>query len=217
MNRFIFNRLAVCLAVLWGLLPARGETPAEMPGYGYRVERYRSDWDRLVPRYVKLQTGGLMGAVSVGTGWNYGHDHWETDLILGLIPKYSDDHARVSFTVKQNYYPWKVQLGNSPFSFEPLSCSFFVNVIMDRDYWVSQFDKYPNGYYWFSTRVRLNLGLGQRWTLRIPETRRKFHRSLSFFYEFSTCDMYVTSAVTNRYISLWDILRLSLGIKFQIL
>lgn len=158
-----------------------------------------------------------MGAVSVGTGWNYGRDHWETDFILGLIPKFSDDHARVSLTLKQNYYPWKVQLGNSPFTFEPLSCSFFVNVIMDRDYWVSQLDKYPNGYYWFSTRVRMNLGLGQRWTLRIPEPRRKFHRSVSFYYEFSTCDMYVTSAITNRYISFWDILRLSLGVKFQIL
>ena len=217
MNRFIFKCLTVWLTALWLLVPAYGETPGENPVYDCRVERYRSGWNCLVPRYVKLQTGGLMGSVSVGTGWNYGRDHWETDLILGVIPKYSDDHARLSFTLKQNYYPWKVQLGQSPFSVEPLSCSFFVNMIMDRDYWVSQFDKYPNGYYWFSTRVRLNMGLGQRWTLRIPEPRRKFHRSISFYYEFSTCDMYVTSAVTNRYLSFWDILRLSLGIKFQIL
>lgn len=217
MRKSIFSRLAIGLVLLWTWMPAYGSNPEENPVYGQHVEQYRSGWNRLVPRYVKLQTGGLMGAVSVGSGWNYGRDHWETDLILGLIPKYSDDHARVSFTLKQNYYPWKMALGQSPFTFEPLSCSFFVNMIMDRDYWVSQFDKYPNGYYWFSTRVRFNLGLGQRWTLRIPETRRKFHRSISFYYEFSTCDMYVTSAVTNRYISFWDIMRLSLGIKFQIL
>lgn len=217
MKRSVSKCLALLLVFLCTLASGYSAEPAEYPAYDYRVERYRSRWNCLVPRYIKLQTGGLMGAVSVGSGWNYGHDHWETDLILGLIPKYSDDHARLSFTLKQNYYPWKVQLGQSPFSFEPLSCSFFVNMIMDRDYWVSQFDKYPNGYYWFSTRLRVNIGLGQRWTLRIPETRRKFHRSIAFYYEFSTCDMYVTSAVTNRYISFWDILRLSLGVKFQIL
>ena len=34
--------------------------------------------------------------------------------------------------------------------------------------------------------------------------------------ELNDCP-YVTSAITNRYISFWDILRLSLGVKFQIL
>ena len=216
MRKLIFNRVLSLLLFLLMEVPMYGGPPVSQPVYDYRVEQYRSGWNSLVPRYVKLQTGGLMGTVSVGTGWNYGREHWETDLILGLIPKYSDDHARFSFTIKQNYYPWKISLGNSSFSFEPLSSSLLVNVIMDRDYRVSQFDKYPNGYYWFSTRMRLNVGLGQRWTFHIPESKRKFHRSFSFYYEFSTCDMYVTSAVTNRYITFWDILRLSLGVKFQI-
>jgi hypothetical protein len=36
------------------------------------------------------------------------------------------------------------------------------------------------------------------------------------FYELSSCDLYVVSAVTNRYLKPTDYLRLSFGLKFQI-
>lgn len=62
--------------------------------YEERVERYKSSWDKVIPRYIKLQYAGSMGLLSVGTGWNYYRDHWETDVLLGFIPAYADDNMK---------------------------------------------------------------------------------------------------------------------------
>lgn len=52
--------------------------------YKKRVEKYISRWEKLIPRYTKLQFAGSMGMLSLGTGWNYYRNHWETDLYLGI-------------------------------------------------------------------------------------------------------------------------------------
>ncbi len=40
-------------------------------------------------------------------------------------------------------------------------------------------------------------------------------KSISLFYEISSCDLYIRSKIQDRSVSLKDILGLSLGIKFQ--
>lgn len=55
--------------------------------YKKRVEKYISRWEKLIPRYTKLQFAGSMGMLSLGTGWNYYRNHWETDVYLGIVPR----------------------------------------------------------------------------------------------------------------------------------
>jgi hypothetical protein len=50
----------------------------------------------------------------------------------------------------------------------------------------------------------------------VPEKYRKFSKSITAFYEISTCDLYVVSAFNNSYLKPDDYLRLSFGLKFQI-
>jgi len=57
--------------------------------------------------------------------------------------------------------------------------------------------------------------IGQRWRFNIPEHR--YIKSVSAFYELSTCDLYLVSAVQNSYMKPADYLRLSFGVKLQIL
>ena len=58
--------------------------------YDKRVHRFRKNWERIIPTHSKIQFAGNMGLLSFGTGWDYGkHNQWETDLLLGFIPKYS--------------------------------------------------------------------------------------------------------------------------------
>ena len=80
--------------------------------YDNRIHRFRSHWERIIPTHSKIQYAGNMGLLSFGTGWDYGkHNQWETDILLGFIPKYSSKKAKVTMALKQNYMPWSINIG----------------------------------------------------------------------------------------------------------
>ena len=74
---------------------------------------------------------------------------------------------------------------------------------------------FPKGYYGFSSKVRIHIYMGQRLTYDIDPQRRFLAKSVTFFYEISTCDLYLVSAVQNSYLRPRDYLSLSFGLKFQ--
>lgn len=181
--------------------------------YLKRLERFENAWLSLIPAYSKLQVAGNMGAVSLGIGWQYGkNEQWETDVFLGFIPTHYSKKAKVTFTLKENFTPWKVW-ENKRFYFEPLSCGIYLNTVFSDEFWSKAPDKYPNGYYWFSTKIRTNIFIGQRLTLKIPQGRRFFENRFTFFYEISTHDFAIIQAVKNSYLTPKDYLTLSFGIK----
>ena len=177
--------------------------------------RARQRWERLIPTYSKIQYAGNMGLLSFGTGWDYGkRNQWETDFFLGFVPKYSSKKTKITMTLKQNFIPWDITLGKG-FILEPLTCGMYVNTVFGSQFWVSEPDRYPKGYYGFSSKVRFHVFAGQRLEYDIPSHRRLFARSVTVFYEISTCDLYLISAVQNSYLRPRDYLSLSFGLKFQ--
>ena len=77
-----------------------------------KLQQYKSGWNRLIPKYQNVQYAGSMGLLSLGVGWDYGRKkQWETEIMFGLIPRFSSNKAKVTFTLKQNYAPWEVSLG----------------------------------------------------------------------------------------------------------
>lgn len=185
--------------------------------YDKRVHRYRKHWEALIPTHTKLQFAGNMGLLSLGTGWDYGkRNQWETDLFFGILPKYDSKRTKITMTLKQNYMPWSIDLGKT-FSVEPLSCGIYFNTVFGDEFWTHEPDRYPKGYYGFSSKVRIHVFLGQRLTYDIPPHLRLGARAVTFFYEISTCDLYVVSAFTNKYLKPKDYLSLSFGLKMQLL
>ena len=183
--------------------------------YQKRVNQYQEFWHSLIPTYTKFQYAGGMGLINAGLGWSYGKNkQWETDVYLGLIPRYSSDKSKITMTLKQNFIPWHKDL-NERWTFEPLSCGIYFNTVFSEEFWTQEPDRYPRGYYNFSTRVRTHIYLGQRLCFHIPNKKRLFARSITAFYEISTCDLYVVSAFTNH-LNPGDYLRLSFGLKFDI-
>ena len=182
--------------------------------YDKRIHRYRGHWEKLIPTHTKVQFAGNMGLLSFGTGWDYGKkNQWETDVFLGFIPKY--DSKRTKVTIKQNYMPWSLNLGRG-FSTEPLTCGIYFNTVFGNEFWVHEPDRYPKGYYGFSSKLRSHIFLGQRLTYDIDPQRRYTAKSITFFYELSTCDLYLISAATNSYLRPRDYLSLSFGLKLQL-
>lgn len=204
---FIF----ILLLILPLLIKAQEQT-----GYDRRVGKYQDQWAKLIPTYTKVQFAGGMGLLSFGAGWDYGkNNQWETDVLLGFLPRYTTRKSKITFTIKQNFIPWKKRL-NRRFYLEPLACGLYVNTIFDGDFWVSEPDKYPSDYYSFSTKMRFNIYVGQRITLDIPHNKRFLTKGITFFYEVSSNDLYIVSAFGNSYLKPKDYLRLSFGLKFQL-
>jgi hypothetical protein len=185
--------------------------------YQENVQDYVSQWAKLVPRYIKGQYAGGMGLFAIGTGWDYGRKkQWESDILIGWVPRYSSAHSKFIFTLKQNYIPWRVSLSDK-FTFKPLHTGLYVNSILGRDYWIGEPEKYPNSYYAFSTKLRFNVFIGEQITYHIPSKERSFAKSATFYYELSSNDLYILSAFKNSYLKPDDYLRLSFGVKVQIL
>ena len=210
--------LAGMLFILCGQEIAAQDSICSHPTkYDKRVHRYRCHWEKLIPTHTKIQFAGNMGLLSFGTGWDYGKkNQWETDIFLGFIPKYQSKRTKITMTLKQNYMPWSLELGKG-FSTEPLSCGLYFNTVFGDQFWVHEPDRYPKGYYGFSSRIRSHIFLGQRLTYDIDPQRRYTAKSITVFYELSTCDGHLISAVTNRYLRPKDYLSLSFGIKLQLL
>ena len=215
MNLLNIKKILMGIFVCFFTLAGQAESIDETSRYKKRVEGYRNLWESLMPTYTKLQYAGGMGLMNVGFGWSYGKNHqWETDAFFGFIPRYSSDNAKMTFTLKQNYIPWRIKL-NDTFTFEPLECGLYFNTVFSDEFWTKEPDRYPKGYYNFSTRVRTHAFVGQRLRFNIPDKKRLFARSITAFYEISSCDLYIVSAFTNH-LNPDDYLRLSFGLKFDI-
>lgn len=186
--------------------------------YDKRVLRYRKHWEALIPAQFVIQNAGNMGLLSAGIGWNYGkRKRWETQLLLGYIPKHESTRGKLTTTLKENYIPWSIDLRHS-WSVKPLKASIYANTVWGHEFWKSQPGRYPDKYYeMLSTKFRVNIALGQEITWQVPRNRRKHAKSLSLFYEFSTCDLYIRAKFQDHSIPLKDIIGLSVGVKVQTL
>ena len=189
----------------------------ELSRYDRRVLKYREHWDLLIPTNGVIQTCGNMGVISLGIGWDYGKcRQWETFVMLGYIPRFDSDESKITLTLKENFIPWRRDIGKG-WWFEPLECSIYFNTVFGHDFWTKQPTKYESGYYPFSTRIRPNIAFGERFKYKIPHNMRKRIKSVTFFYELGTNDIYTMRFIRNGNGNFWDIFGLSLGVKMQYL
>lgn len=178
--------------------------------------RYRGI-NRIIPTMNVAQIAGNMGVVSIGLGWDHGcRGQWETAAMFGFIPKEDGEKSYVTFTLKESFIPWSVSL-NDHVAFEPLTCGIYFNSILSRDFWVREPEKYPKGYYGFSTKIRLNIFIGEGITFYPKREGDHIFKSATIFYEFGTTDIYFISRATNKYLKFWDIFGLSFGVKVKLI
>ena len=104
-------------------------------------------------------------------------------------------------------YAWVIQ---------PLSCSLFLSSVLSDKFWTHEPDRYPKGYYGFSTRIRANLSLGQRIVYDIPDVSNWRVQDISLYYELGACDTDFCTFFGDRSIKFKEILSLAVGIKLHI-
>lgn len=183
--------------------------------YTRYVQHSQERWMKMIPNLGTVQYAGNIGMVSLGIGWDYGkHEAWETHVLVGCLPKYNTENFSLTFTLKENYIPWHVGVTDKAV-FHPACFTVFLNSIFGDEFWTEEPDRYPSGYYGFSSRVRINLGVGQRLDFNIPVHKRVHAEKVSLYYELSVCDLHLISAVPNKNITLADILRLGIGLQYR--
>lgn len=173
-------------------------------------------WKRLIPTHIKAQYAGGIGVAAVGCGWDYGKRcRWESDIMLGILPKCYADATHITFSIKQCYIPWSIRLYDT-LSIEPFTVAATISFINGDSFWIKTPKKYPgHRYYEFSSRMRMFLSFGQRFTLSLRN--QSTVRSLGLYYEFSICDLDIMARVTNKSLSFDDMFHFSIGAKIQLL
>lgn len=173
-------------------------------------------WHHLIPDHFVAQYAGSIGIANFGLGWDYYRNHWETEAIGGWILKYESQETKATFTLKQRYIPWRVN-AHRHWDIEPLTTGLFLNTIFSEDFWHNEPKRYGGGYYGFSPKVRINIFVGQRVRFKMPARYNQVIKSISAYYELSTCDLYIVSKFVNKNVHIDDILSLAFGIKLEIL
>lgn len=225
MNGWNFRRLFILLAVCLWLQPVVAQEPSFIPlaniqlgknkRLDFREHRGYEGWERGIPTHAKAQYAGGMGFMSLGCGWDYGRKcRWETDVMIGVLPKAYSDRTHMTFTLRQNYIPWSIRCYDR-FAIEPFTCGIYFNFITGDDYWVREPDRYPGDkYYNFTSRLRTYLYVGQRFTYYLKNDC--LLRSITLYYEFSANDLDIIAKCGNSSLGLSDIVYFSVGIKFQL-
>lgn len=196
------------------LLPHSCET--DLPRYERNKQRYLRRAEKLIPNQAVVQYAGCIGFLSAGIGWHYGRrDRWESEVLLGFVPRYESDCAKATLTVKERFVPWRLPMGRW-WSVEPLTAGIYLNTIFGEDFWAHEPSRYPKSYYGFATKIRAGVFLGQRFRYHIPLRKRWMHKSIAFYYELGTSDLYIISAIPNKNVRLGDILSLSFGLTLDV-
>lgn len=169
----------------------------------------------IVPAHYNMQHAGAIGLVALGPGWDYGQKRqWTTDFLIGYVPAYDTDRAKVTLTLRQIYTPWKLPVGDK-LLYEPLRTGAYVSTTLGKQFWFSAPEKYPRNYYTFSPKVRINIFLGQSVGLRFDTKRSRFD-SIKLYADLHSSDLYIISRIQNKYLKFKDYLGLSFGIKLQL-
>ena len=202
--------LPAFLLATWGSHAATPpDTAAVAPPRAARPER---PWYR--PTHLALQTGGGVGMVAAGAGYEFSKNRLETDILIGYVPKRYAGSTLSLATLKFMYSPFRLPVGEKV-QVLPLTVGAYFSYTHGtlNDELKGQ---YSSDYYWFSTDTRYGPLLGGRITyLAAPVAATGQPRKLSFYYELGSNDLYLASYLTNRNggLGFGQLLTLALGVK----
>lgn len=169
----------------------------------------------LIPSNYNVQYAGGIGLIATGPGWDYGNrKQFNTDFLLGYVPKYDTDKNKITLTLRQTYIPFKLHL-TKHLVYEPMRIGIYISTTLGDQFWVSPPDQYPNNYYKFSTKMRFNIFLGQDVTYRI-QNKKSYFESIKFYYDLHTNELYVMSRRSESYLKGKNHFGIALGAKLQI-
>lgn len=209
MKKLLLSALLLVAAAVPAFATPPDTAAVRIPPAARRVER---PWYR--PAHLALQTGGGLGMVAAGAGYEFSKTHLETDILIGYVPKYYAGSTLSLASLKFMYSPFHLPVGDK-FQVVPLTVgayfSYTHGTINDE-----LKGQYASDYYWFSTDTRYGPLLGSRVTFLAPPVAATGQpRKISLYYELGSNDLYLASYLNNRNggLGFGQLLTLALGLK----
>lgn len=152
-------------------------------------------WKSLVPDDAGLQYAGSIGFISAGAGYDLLNEKTNLSFHVGYVPESLGGELTI-IAVKFQYKPFTIPVGNK-IIIKPFNPVFFPSYTLGQNFdFKFEKPKYREGYYFWSSALRLHLGASTEVKLlSTPESKIK---ALSIYAEANTNDLYLLSWFKNR-------------------
>ena len=166
-----------------------------------------------LPSDAIAQYAGSIGFASLGAGYSLGKGNFETDILLGYVPKSIGGNHIWTAAVRANWLPWRIKTGKHT-SIIPLTTGLMIGHTFGNKYFILQPDYYPKKYYTFSTAVHLYYQIGGRFQLELLDGKLP---DMALYYELnSSAEATFSLAQNRRALTPADIFHLSLGLRISL-
>lgn len=167
----------------------------------------RRHW--LVPDHVKLQLAGEIGFLSPGVGWELGR-RVHLDAFFGWVPEAVGGHDIFSFTTKLLYAPWRESVGRH-WRVQPLIAGIQLSYTFGSQYWITQPDRYPGGYYDLPTALSAGVSVGGTVARKL-----RGEREVGLYYELVALDHMIRAWIENpETVGAGDVFSFAIGTRFR--
>lgn len=163
-----------------------------------------------LPDHFKLQFAGNIGFISISHGHTF-KEKFQTDLFYSYIPGFIYGRHIHTAALKGTFTPFYRKLKNKTIS--PI-IGTSVNFAFSHKIYKNELPHhFPSGYY-SNQWVHVNPFIGIK-IIKNTYHSRKF-KSVDFYAEIGTVDMYLWYYLTSKKVRLYQILNLALGITVYV-
>lgn len=162
------------------------------------------------PDFVTAQYAGSTGWISFGAGYNLFKDHARVGIQYGFVPE--DKGGKLQILSTSLFYKPYVLYLSEKIEFNPLDVGVKVGYHFGDQFYMDWPSRFPKGYYWWKSALRLHLATETSVTYKPKGNGRV--KALTAYLELNSSDLYLVSYFQNlKSLSLPDIFKAGVGLR----
>ncbi|RAW01605.1 hypothetical protein [Pseudochryseolinea flava] len=165
-----------------------------------------------MPDFLTAQYAGSIGFISGGAGYEIFRKKAGVELLVGVVPGFIDSAPLETINLKFTGSIINVKI-NEAVTLTPLTAGLFFCYTPGIEYSSDLPSWYPEGYYWWSEAVRVNIFIGGHVSAMTDRFGRS--RKVQAYYEIGTNEIKLVSYIQNSdALTVWNILHAGIGVRY---
>ncbi|QRR00158.1 hypothetical protein [Dyadobacter sandarakinus] len=164
----------------------------------------------ILPEYVSTQYAGSVGWMSLGAGYNLFKHRTRLGVQYGFVPKEKGGRLHI-LSSSFDFKPYVLHISNK-FDFNPVDLGVKVSYHFGEQFHIKWPSRYPDGYYWWKSALRLHLSTETALTYKFSNLGTV--KSLTPYLELNSADLYMVSYILNlKSLSFGNIIKAGVGLR----